>query len=72
MPYLFDIVPHRIKKLRKLLLYTRLPYHNDSIIVKIDAHRKTHEERKQDGKRRKTSLTIYSPLTLLQEFERVV
>ena len=25
-----------------------MPYHNDSIIVKTDAHRKTHEERKQE------------------------
>ena len=30
-----------------LVLYTHLPYHNDSII-KTDAHRKTHEERKQE------------------------
>ena len=53
------------------MLYTRLPYHNDSII-KTDAHRKTHEERKQEGRRKKTSLEKYSPLTLLQGFERVV
>ena len=31
-----------------IMLYTHLPYHNDSIIVKTDAHRKTHEERKQE------------------------
>ena len=30
------------------MLYGHLPYHNDSIIVKTDAHRKTHEERKQE------------------------
>ena len=30
------------------MLYTHLPYHYDSIIVKTDAHRKTHEERKQE------------------------
>ena len=30
------------------MLYSHLPYHNDSIIVKTDAHRKTHEERKQE------------------------
>ena len=41
------------------VLYTHLPYHNDSIIVKTDAHRKTHEERKQEGKGRKTSLTTF-------------
>ena len=33
------------------MLYTHLPYHNDSIIVKTDAHRKTHEERKQEGRK---------------------
>ena len=49
-----------------IVLYTHFPYHNDSIIVKTDAHRKTHEERKQEGKRRKTSSTIFLPLTLLQ------
>ena len=61
------------QKLKKSvhMLYTHLPYHNDSIIVKTDAHRKTHEERKQEGKRRKTSLTIYLPLTLLQGLKRV-
>ena len=32
----------------RTMLYTHLPYHNDSIIVKTDAHRKTHEERKQE------------------------
>ena len=30
------------------MLYGHLPYHNDSIIVKTDARRKTHEERKQE------------------------
>ena len=55
-----------------ILLYTHLPYHNDSIIIKTDAHRKMHEERKQEGRRRKTSLQLYLPLTLLQGFERVV
>ena len=54
------------------VLCTHLPYHNDSIIIKTDAHRKTHEERKQEGRRMKTSLEKYSPLTLLQGFERVV
>ena len=54
------------------VLYTHLPYHNHSIIVKTDAHRKTHEERTQERRRKKTSLTISLPLTLLQGFERVV
>ena len=40
--------------------------HNDK-----DARRKTHEERKQEGRRRKTSLQLYLPLTLLQGFERL-
>ena len=54
-----------------LLLYTHLPCHNDSIIVKTDAHRKTHEERKQEGRhkkeerRKKTSLPLYLPLTFI-------
>ena len=54
------------------MLYTHLPYHNDSIIGKTNTHRKTHEERKQEGRHRKNSLQIYLPLTLLQGFERVV
>ena len=78
------------------LLYTHLPYHNDSIIVKTDAHRKTHEERKQEGRRKKEGsrkedarrkeagrkmqeerkqedfFITYLPLTLFQDFERVV
>ena len=49
------------------MLYTHLPYHNDSIIVKTDAHRKTHEERKQED-----FFNNILPLTLLQGFERVV
>ena len=57
---------------KRIVLYTHLSYHNDSIIVKTDAHRKMHEERKQEERHRKTSLQLYSPLTLLQGFERVV
>ena len=34
-----------------------------------DASRKTHEEREQEGRHKKTSLEKYSPLTLLQGFE---
>ena len=49
------------------MLYSYLQHHKDTTIIKTDAHRKTHE-----GKRRKTSLEKYSPLTLLQGFERVV
>ena len=51
----------KMEKLKVHMLYTHLPYHNDSIIVKIDA-----------GRRMKTSLQTYLPLTLLQGFERVV
>ena len=47
-------------------IYTHLPYHNDSII-ETDARRK-----RQEGRHRKTSLTIFFPLALLQGFERVV
>ena len=56
------------------MLYTHLPYHNDSIIVKTDTHRKTHEERKQEGRHRKTFLQIYLLLTLFVRFacERVL
>ena len=42
----------------KIVLYSHVPYHNDTII-KTEAGRKT-------------SLTIYVPLTLLQGFEKVV
>ena len=51
------------------MLYTHLPYHNDSII-------KTHAERRmKKGRRIKTQedfFTTYIPLTLLQVFERVI
>ena len=63
------------------MLYTHLPYHNDSII-ETDARRKTHNKdgrknegrriKTQEGRHMKTSLTIFLPLTLLQGFERVV
>ena len=49
-----------------LMLHSHLQHHNDTII-ETDARRKT-----QEGRRKKTSLTIYLPLTLLQGFERVV
>ena len=45
-------------------IYTHLPYHNDSII-ETDARRK-----RQGGRRRKTSLTIFLPLTLSVRFEK--
>ena len=57
--------------LNNKLLYTHLPYHNDTTTI-TDAWRKTPEERKQEGRRRKTSLEKYSPLTLFVKFERVV
>ena len=50
----------------QILLYTHLPYHNDSII------KQTHEGKRRKKRRKKTSLQIYLPLTLLQGFERVV
>ena len=45
--------------------------HNDTT-TKTDAWRKTPEGRHRKKRRRKTSFQIYSPLTLLQGFERVV
>ena len=56
------------------MLYAHLPYPNDSKIVKTEAHRKTLEVtiKMQEGRRKKTFLEKYSPLTLLQGFERVV
>ena len=51
------------------MLYTHLPYHNDSIII-TDARRKTQEWRTQEGRHKKISLAKYSPLTLLQGFEK--
>ena len=76
-------VRHPPNSVLDMMLYTHLPYHNDSIRVKTDARRKinawrktqewrTHEElwcRKEDTRR---LLFKYSPLTLLQRFERVV
>ena len=47
------------------MLYSHVPYHNDSIIIKTDARRKidagTNDARRND---RKTSLEKYSPLSL--------
>ena len=51
------------------MLYSHVPYHNDTIIT-TQWQRQTQEWRTQEGKRRKTSLQIYLPLSLLQEFER--
>ena len=46
-------------KVPGLVLYSHLPYHNDSIIVKTDAHRKTHEERKQEDFFNNIYLSLY-------------
>ena len=48
----------------RTMLYTHLPYHNDSIIVKTDAHRKTHEERAHEERRRRKLLYKYIYLSL--------
>ena len=53
------------------MLYTHLPYHNDSIketdaCRKIDAGTNDARTKTQEGRRKKTSLEKYSPLTLLQ------
>ena len=42
-----------------------MQHHNDTTI-------KTQEGRTHEGRHKKTFLEKYSPLTLLQEFERVV
>ena len=61
-----------MKQLCYIVIYTFIQHHNDTII-------KTHEGRKEDarrikmqeGRHKKTSLEKYSPLTLLQGFERL-
>ncbi len=55
-----------------VLLYTHLPYHNDSIIITHAGIKDAGTIKMQEGRRKKTSLEKYSPLTLLQGFERVV
>ena len=45
-----------------ILLYSHLQHHNDTTIIKTDAHRKTHED----------FFNNILPLTLLQGFKRVV
>ena len=47
----------------RTMLYTHLPYHNDSII-------KTHAERRTNKGRMKASLTTYLPLTLFVRFQK--
>ena len=68
MIFLTDIVVlSSADSCRNTHIYTHLLYHNDSIIVKTDAHRKTHEEKKQED-----FFNNILPLTLFQGFERVV
>ena len=62
---LIAVPPHlqrMLLRLQEYVLYSHLQRHNDK-----DAGRKTHD--KDAGR---TSLEKYSPLTLLQGFERVV
>ena len=58
-----------LSELTVSLLYTHLQYHNDSIIVKTDAHRKTHEERKQEG--RKTQEDFFRKIFISHFIARV-
>ena len=44
----YTVFDGKVLVLEIWVLYTHLPYHNDSIIVKTDTHRKTHEERTQE------------------------
>ena len=56
------------------MLYTHLPYHNDSLI-KTHAERrkrKIQEETTQDKDAERLLFKLYLPLSLLQGFERVV
>ena len=41
-----------------VVLYTHLPYHNDSIIIKTDAHRKRHEETQEGWRMIKTDARL--------------
>ena len=43
--------------------------YTDAMITQTDAGRKTHEERKQEGRRMKTSLQLYLPLILFVRFD---
>ena len=49
------------------MLYSHPQHHNDTMIKQTQGQRRRKEER-----RKKTSLQTYSPLTLLQGFERVI
>ena len=62
------------------MLYSHVPYHNDSIIIKTDARRKidagTNDAGRKKDARRKAQEdffnNIFTSLTLLQGFQRVV
>ena len=61
------------------MLYSHVPYQNDSIIIKTDARRKidagTNDAGRKKDARRKAQEDFFTnilPLTLLQGFERVV
>ena len=50
-----------------IVIYIIIQHHNDTIIKQTQGQR-----RKKEGRRRKTSLQLYLPLTLFVRFERVV
>ena len=54
------------------MLYCHLLIHAEIYIYMLDTYRRNDKRRTQEGRRRKTSLQIYLPLTLLQGFEKVV
>ena len=72
--------------IKAVLLYTHLLIHAEIYIYMLDTYRRNDNRRMindrrtnkrrmiktQEGRRKKTSLEKYSPLTLLQGFERVV
>ena len=53
------------------MLYTHLLIHAEIYIYILDTYRR-NDNRRSNKRRKKTSLEKYSPLTLLQGFERVV
>ena len=69
--YIYIYITGSGNKIRNtlVLLYTYLPYHNDSIIIKTDARRKI-DAGTNDARRLLFKYIL--PLTLLQGFEMVV
>ena len=54
-----------------IVIYTFIQHHNDTIIKTYEGRNTQEGIKMQEGRLKKTSLTTYLPLTLLQGFERV-